>query len=101
MVFCLGQKQAQQGETYVLNQAVSNRETIVYTRLIRFDNQKRLFHAQDYYENGQVQMDAVYFAFDDQWIHEPSQRYRPGRQEDCRPVPARFVGPGPPTEGSS
>ena len=64
MLFCLGRVQAQEPETYVLHQAVSNRETIVYTRVIRFDDQKHLFHVQDYSENGRIQMDAFYTSFD-------------------------------------
>jgi hypothetical protein len=49
VLFCLG-VQAQEPETYVLHQAVSNRETIVYTRVIRYDDQKHLFHVQDFFE---------------------------------------------------
>src|SRR5512136_2901196 len=64
ILFCLARGQAQETETYVLHQAVSNRVTIVYKRVIRFDNQKHLFHVQDYYEDGQVQMDAFYSSFD-------------------------------------
>jgi len=63
VLFCLGM-QAQENETYVLRQAVSNRETIVYTRAIRYDNQKHLFHVQDFFENGRIQMDAFYNSFD-------------------------------------
>ena len=46
-LFCLGRAEAQEPETYVLRQAVSNRETIVYTRVIRFDAEKNLHHVQD------------------------------------------------------
>jgi predicted esterase len=61
---CLGQAQAQETDTYVLHQAVSNRETIVYTRVIRFDDEKHLFHVRDFYENGRLQMDAFHSSFD-------------------------------------
>ena len=54
MLFCLGPAHPQETETYLLHQAVSNREIIVYTRVIRFDNQKHLFHVQDYYEDGRI-----------------------------------------------
>ena len=60
MLLYLGRAQVQEPETYVLHQTVSNRETIVYTRVIHFDDQKRLFHVQDYSENGRIQMDAFY-----------------------------------------
>jgi hypothetical protein len=45
LLFCLGRAQAREVETYLLHQAVSNRETIVYRRVIQFDERKRLFHA--------------------------------------------------------
>lgn len=64
MLFCLGRVRAQEPETYVSHQAVSNRETIVFTRVIRRDEQKHLFHVQDYSEKGRIQMDAFYSSFD-------------------------------------
>jgi len=76
VLFCLGLSQAQDTETYVLHQAVSNRETIVYRRVIRFDSQTRLFHVQDYYEDGQVQMDAFYTSFDKRVKEEYQCNYR-------------------------
>jgi pimeloyl-ACP methyl ester carboxylesterase len=66
MLVCVGQAQAQDVETYVLRQAVSNRETIVYTRTIRVDEHRHRFHVQDRYDDGRLQMDAVYTAFDKQ-----------------------------------
>ncbi len=76
MLFCLGRVQAQEPETYVLHQSVSNRETIVYTRVIRFDDQKHLFHVQDYSESGQIQMDAFYTSFDKRVKEAPQCNYR-------------------------
>ena len=64
MLFCLGQANAREPETYVLRQAVSNRETLVYTRSIRFDDRKHLFHVRDYCEDGRIQMDASYSSCD-------------------------------------
>ncbi|MBI5083964.1 MAG: hypothetical protein HZB13_05130 [Acidobacteria bacterium] len=46
MLFCLARAQTPETETYLLRQAVSNRESIVYTRVIRFDDRKRLFHVR-------------------------------------------------------
>jgi pimeloyl-ACP methyl ester carboxylesterase len=60
----VGWAQAQVLETYRLRQALSNRQSIVYTRVIRYDGQKRLFHVRDYFRNGRIQMDAFYTAFD-------------------------------------
>ena len=63
VLFCLG-VQAQEPEIYKLHKMVSNRESIVYTRAIRYDDQKQLFHVQDFFENGRIQMDAFYTSFD-------------------------------------
>jgi pimeloyl-ACP methyl ester carboxylesterase len=81
MLFCLGPVQVQEPETYVLHKAVSNRETIVYTRVIRFDNQKHLFHVQDYSENGRIQMDAFYSSFDKRVKEELQCNYRSNTKE--------------------
>jgi pimeloyl-ACP methyl ester carboxylesterase len=64
MMLSLGCARAPETETYVLRQAVSNRETIVYTRVIRFDDKEHRFHVQDYSDNGRIQMDAFYSSFD-------------------------------------
>jgi hypothetical protein len=58
MLVCVGQAQAQDTETHVLRHAVSNRETIVYTRTIRVDEHRHRFHVQDRYDDGRLQMDA-------------------------------------------
>jgi pimeloyl-ACP methyl ester carboxylesterase len=81
MLFSLGWSQAQETETYVLSQAVSNRETIVYKRVIHFDSQTRLFHVRDYYEDGQVQMDAFYTSFDKRVKEEYQCNYRSNTKE--------------------
>ena len=81
VLFCLGHAQAQETETYVLRQTVSNRETIVYTRIIEFDSQKRLFHVRDYYENGRLQMDAFYASFDKTVKEDYQCNYRSNTKE--------------------
>lgn len=81
MLSCIGRVQAQDPETYVLRQAVSNRDTIVYTRVIRFEDQKHLFHVQDYFDNGQIQMDAFYTSFDKRVKEEYQCNYRSNTKE--------------------
>jgi pimeloyl-ACP methyl ester carboxylesterase len=81
ILFCLGQVQAQETETYVLRQAVSNRQTIVYTRVIGFDDRKRLLHVRDYYEDGQIQMDAFYSSFDKRVKEDYQCNYRSNTKE--------------------
>ncbi len=80
-MLCLGLAQAQETDTYVLRQAVSNRETVVYTRVIRFDGRKHLFHVRDYYENGRLQMDAFYSAFDRRVKEEYQCNYHSNTKE--------------------
>jgi pimeloyl-ACP methyl ester carboxylesterase len=81
MLVCVGQAQAQDTETYVLRQAVSNRETIVYTRTIRFDAHRHLFHVQDQYDDGRIQMDAFYTAFDKRVKEDYQCNYRSNTKE--------------------
>ena len=81
ILLCLGHAQAQEAETYLLRQAVSNRETIVYRRVIQFDGQTRLFHVRDYYESGQLQMDAFYSSFDRQVKEDYQCNYRSNTKE--------------------
>jgi pimeloyl-ACP methyl ester carboxylesterase len=81
VLFCLGQAHAQEPETYELNHAVSNRETIVYRRLIRFDGHKHLFHVQDYFDDGRMQMDARYSSFDKRVKEDLQCNYRSNTKE--------------------
>jgi len=55
---------AQKADTFLLHYAVSKGDTIIYKRIIRFDKFNSLFHVKDYFENGQIQMDAYYSSFD-------------------------------------
>lgn len=41
-----------------------NRDTIIYKRIVEFDDNTKLYHVRDYYESGQIQMDATYSALD-------------------------------------
>jgi pimeloyl-ACP methyl ester carboxylesterase len=81
MLLWMESVRAQEPETYVLRQAVSNRETLAYTRVIRFDDTKHLFHVQDYFENGQLQMDAFYTSFDRRVKEESQCNYRSNTKE--------------------
>jgi len=47
-----------------VERAISNSKTIVYVRHVRFDEEDRLYHVRDFFENGQIQMDAAYSALD-------------------------------------
>jgi pimeloyl-ACP methyl ester carboxylesterase len=81
ILFSLGCPQGQDIETYALHQVVSNRKTINYRRVIRFHDRTRLFHVQDYYEGGQIQMDAFYSSFDKTVKEEHQCNYRSNTKE--------------------
>jgi len=64
VIFSLGLIKAQDIDTFTLNYAVSKNNTIVYKRIIKLDNKSNLYHVKDYFENGQIQMEAFYSSFD-------------------------------------
>lgn len=64
LILIFGLSEAQEIDTYFLHYAVSKGDTIVYKRIIQFDKSNNLFHVKDYFENGQIQMDAYYSSFD-------------------------------------
>ena len=69
---CLGAIKAQGVDTFYLKYGVSKYDTIIYKRIIEFDNGSKIYHVRDYFENGQIQMDAFYSAFNKN-IKEGSQ----------------------------
>ena len=54
----------QEPETCVLCRPVSNRDAVVSTRVIRFEERTRLFHVYDYDEDGRLRMAACHTAFE-------------------------------------
>lgn len=64
LIFSFGLLRAQEINTFLLHYAVSKRDTIIYKRIIQLDKSNNLFHVKDYFENGQIQMDAYYSSFD-------------------------------------
>ena len=59
-----GITKSQDADTFMLHLAMAQSDTIVFIRIIQFDKFKNLFHVRDYYDNGQIQMDAFYSSFD-------------------------------------
>jgi pimeloyl-ACP methyl ester carboxylesterase len=47
-------------ETFLVRRTLSHSKTIAFVRNVRFDEKDRLYHVQDFFENGQIQMDAAY-----------------------------------------
>lgn len=71
-IFNLGLLQAQEMDTFILKYGVSKQDTILYKRIIEFDKNSKIHHVRDFFENGQIQMDAFYSSFDRK-IKEGSQ----------------------------
>jgi len=67
---------AQDIDTFILNYTVSKNKTIVYKRIIEFDKINHLCHVKDYFENGQIQMEAFYSEFDKNIKEEPQCNYQ-------------------------
>jgi fermentation-respiration switch protein FrsA (DUF1100 family) len=80
MVVCPALAGAQAAEAYVLEKAVSNRETIVYERVVRFDERTRLFHVRDFV-GGRIQMDAFYSSFDERVKEDRQCNHRSNTKE--------------------
>ncbi|HSO25672.1 MAG TPA: hypothetical protein VLR54_03515, partial [Methanobacteriaceae archaeon] len=64
LIFNFGLIKAQEIDTFLLHYVVSKGDTIIYKRIIQYDKNNNLFHVKDYFENGQIQMDAYYSSFD-------------------------------------
>jgi len=64
LVICLGAINAQEVDTFYLQVPISKNVTIIYKRIIQFDNNDSLYHIRDYYPNDQIQMEGTYSSFD-------------------------------------
>ncbi len=51
-------------DTLILHQPISKYDTLIYKRIIEFDDSTRLYHVKDYYDNGQIKMEGTYSSFD-------------------------------------
>lgn len=64
LFICQGTIKAQDVDTFNLHVPISKNDTIIYKRIIRFDNDTKLYHVRDYYPNGHIQMEGTYSSFD-------------------------------------
>ena len=55
---------AQSIDTLYLHQAVSYKDTVIYKRIIQYKERDSLYHVQDYYPNGSIQMMGTYSSLD-------------------------------------
>jgi hypothetical protein len=73
--------EAQEVDTVMLRQALSKSDTIVYTRIVRFDDRDSLYHVQDFLPSGQIQMEAAYSSLDRTIKEEYQCDYRTNRKQ--------------------
>ena len=64
MIVISGAAPAQDIEILFLKYPISKYDTLLYKRIIKFDQESTLFHVEDYYVNGQIEMEASYSALD-------------------------------------
>ncbi|MBI5477070.1 MAG: prolyl oligopeptidase family serine peptidase [Ignavibacteriales bacterium] len=81
IISCLGFVKAQDTDTLILKYAASKQDTIIYKRVIEFDKNSKMYHVRDYFENGQIQMDAVYSSFDKNVKEESQCNYHSNTKE--------------------
>jgi len=81
MIFSLGLIQAQDIDTFILKYGVSKYDTIIYKRIIEFDKNSKMYHVRDYFENGQIQMNAFYISFDKSIKEESQCNYHSNTKE--------------------
>lgn len=62
LIFC--ELKAQQAEIFYLDYPISYKDTIVYKRIIEFNERDSLYHVKDYYPNDSIQMEGTYSSFD-------------------------------------
>lgn len=81
LILISGSIRSQDIDTFFLKYAVSKYDTIIYKRIIQFDELSRLYNVRDYYENGQIQMQASYSAFDRNMKENSWCNYRTNTKE--------------------
>lgn len=72
---------AQEIDTFTLHYVRSKGDTIIYKRIISPDSKRNIIYVKDYFENGQIQMDASYSSFDKNIKEEYQCNYRTNTKE--------------------
>jgi len=72
---------AQEIDTVLLRHALSPNDTVVYTRIVSLAQIDSLYHVQDFFPSGQMQMQATYSSFDKTIKEEYQCNYRTNRKE--------------------
>ena len=61
-----GRPAAQPTEIFRVQRSLSKSQTVFFVRSVRFDEKDQLYHVRDFFENGQIQMDATYSSLNKQ-----------------------------------
>jgi pimeloyl-ACP methyl ester carboxylesterase len=76
-----GRSTAPQTDTFLVQRSLSASKAIAYVRNVRFDEKDRLYHVRDFFENGQIQMEATYSSIDKQVKEDYQCNYRANTKE--------------------
>lgn len=55
---------SQNSDTILLHYALSKGDTIIYKRIVSFNDKTKVYNVRDFFENGQIQMKANYSSID-------------------------------------
>jgi len=72
---------AQETVVYMLRKANAKDDTTTYKRMIRFDKTVQLYYVSDYFEDGKIQMEAIYRSFDKNVKEDYQCNYRTNTKE--------------------
>ena len=64
LVLTICDLKAQHIDTFYLHQPISYKDTIIYKRIIEFDDSDSLYHIRDYFPNDAIEMVGTYSSFD-------------------------------------
>ncbi len=81
LTITLGFVKAQEIDTFTLHYSRAKGDTIIYKRIISPDKKRNLIYVKDYFDNGQIQMDASYSSFDKNIKEEYQCNYRTNTKE--------------------
>jgi pimeloyl-ACP methyl ester carboxylesterase len=76
-----GRSATQPTETFRVQRNLSKSKAIVFVRNVRFDEKDQLYHVRDFFENGQIQMDATYSSLNKQIKEDYQCNYRANTKE--------------------
>lgn len=81
LIIFRGLLNAQEVDTFRLHYAISEGDTTIFTRFIDCNTKSKIFFVRDFYDNGQVQMEAFYSSFNKEIKEEYQCNYKTNTKE--------------------